>query len=68
MLVDIVLELDSINPQIAARMTGPLISWQRYEKKRKQMMVASLERIRSSSRLSRDVFEIVNKGLEGSGG
>ncbi len=66
-LVDIVLQLDSINPQIAARMTSPLISWHRYEPKRKQLMVDSLEKIRSSSRLSRDVFEIVSKGLEGSG-
>jgi aminopeptidase N len=62
-LVDIILELDDLNPQIAARMASPLISWKRYERKRQALMVGSLERIREKKDLSRDVYEIVNRGL-----
>ena len=62
-LVDIILKLDDINPQIAARMTTPLISWKRYEKRRQNMMIENLERIRKM-KLSRDVYEIVNRGLK----
>ena len=62
-LVDIILKLDSLNPQIAARMTNPLISWQRYEKRRQEMMIDSLKRIKTKTDLSRDVYEIVDRGL-----
>jgi aminopeptidase N len=62
-LVTIIFELDDLNPQIAARMANPLISWKRYEKKRQELMVGSLERIREKKDLSRDVYEIVNRGL-----
>ena len=62
-LVDIILKLDDLNPQIAARMANPLISWKRYEKKRQELMVGSLERLRDKKDLSRDVYEIVNRGL-----
>ncbi len=63
-LVDIVLQLDRINPQVAARMAGPLISYRRYEPRRKEMMIECLRRIRSTQKLSRDVYEIVSKGLQ----
>jgi aminopeptidase N len=62
-LVDIILELDDLNPQIAARMANPLISWKRYEKRRQELMIGSLERLRDKKELSRDVYEIVNRGL-----
>ncbi|RZW19154.1 MAG: DUF3458 domain-containing protein, partial [Desulfobulbaceae bacterium] len=62
-LVDIILQLDDLNPQIAARMANPLISWKRYEKTRQDLMVGSLERLREKRDLSRDVYEIVNRGL-----
>jgi len=64
-LVDIILKLDAINPMIAARMTTPLISWKRYEKRRQDKMIESLERIRKM-KLSRDVYEIVDRGLRDS--
>ncbi|MEJ2056572.1 MAG: aminopeptidase N [Desulfofustis sp.] len=63
-LADIVLQLDKINPQVAARMAGPLISYRRYEPRRKEMMIDCLKRIRSTRKLSRDVYEIVSKGLK----
>jgi aminopeptidase N len=44
-------------------MANPLITWKRYEKKRQALMVGSLERIKEKNDLSRDVYEIVNRGL-----
>jgi len=46
-------------------MTTPLISWKRYEKRRQDKMIESLERIRKM-KLSRDVYEIVDRGLRDS--
>jgi aminopeptidase N len=63
-LGDRILQLNSINPQIAARLVTPLINWQRYEPDRSQLMRGELLRIRDDDRLSRDVFEIVSKSLE----
>ena len=61
-LVDMILKLDGINPQIAARMTNPLISWKRYEQSRKDLMIESLKQLKTM-KLSRDVYEIVDRGL-----
>jgi aminopeptidase N len=58
-----ILTLDDLNPQIAARLANPLISWKRYEKTRQDLMVGSLERLKEKKDLSRDVYEIVNRGL-----
>lgn len=62
-LGDRILELNKINPQIAARLVGPLISWRRYDDGRQQLMKKELERIVATPGLSRDVYEIVSKSL-----
>lgn len=62
-LADRILELDSVNPQIAARLVGPLINWKRYDKGRRELMKKELQRIVGTENLSRDVFEIVSKSL-----
>jgi len=62
-LADVVLELDPVNPQIAARLVSPFTLWKRYEGKRRGLMKAQLERIAKTERLSRDVYEIVTKSL-----
>ncbi len=54
-------ELNAINPQIAARLVTPLISWRRYDTERQKLMRQELERILLIKNLSRDVFEIVSK-------
>lgn len=64
-LVDSVLELNGINPQIAARLISPLISWRAYEPKRSLLMKRALEKIAGAKELSRDVDEIVSKSLIG---
>jgi len=62
-LSEIMIELDSLNPQMAARMVIPLIGWKRYDKRRQIMMVQELERIQRRKDVSRDVYEIVTKSL-----
>jgi aminopeptidase N len=62
-LADRVLELDELNPQVAARMVAPLGRWRRYDEKRQSLMREQLERIQARDGLSRDVGEIVGKSL-----
>lgn len=62
-LADQVLATDRLNPQIAARLLGPLGSWRRYDKDRQDLMKRELQRIVAEPGLSRDVFEIASKSL-----
>ena len=62
-LADAVIALNSINPQIAARMLTPFKDWRRYTADRQDKMKAQLERISKAPNLSPDVFEIVSKTL-----
>jgi aminopeptidase N len=64
-LVDQVLELDRDNPRIAARLIGALGRWRRHDPDRGRLMRGELERALAAPGLSRDVFEIVSKSLEG---
>jgi aminopeptidase N len=60
---DRVIELDRINPQIAARMAEAFIRWKRYDETRKALMKAELQRIASVDNLSGGVTEIINNAL-----
>jgi aminopeptidase N len=62
-LVTNVLALNSLNPQVAARMVGPLSHWRRYEPGRRQLMREALERLLAEPDLSKDVYEIASKSL-----
>jgi len=62
-LADRVLDLDPINPQVAARLLTPLGRWQRFGPDRQSLMKAELDRILAAASLSRDVFEIASKSL-----
>lgn len=62
-LADQVITLNGLNPQVAARMVSPLIQWRRYDQSRQQLMQAELQRILGQSELSKDVYEVVSKGL-----
>ena len=62
-LANRIMELDPMNPQIAARMLTPLTMWKRYDTKRQQLMKTELERIAALPGLSGDVSEIVEKSL-----
>jgi aminopeptidase N len=62
-LADRVLQLDPLNPQIAARLATQLGRWRRYDDGRAVLMRAELSRILAAGGLSPDVFEIVSKSL-----
>jgi aminopeptidase N len=63
-IADHIIELDAMNPQVAARMIAPLSRWKRFEPDYQQLMREQLERINRQSRLSNDVREIISKSLE----
>jgi aminopeptidase N len=64
-LRDIIIELNAINPQIAARQVAPFREWKRYTPQLQTLMKAALETIMDTPNLSNDVFEIVSKSLNG---
>jgi aminopeptidase N len=63
LLADAVVELNEINPQIAARLLTPLREWRRYTPDRQEKMKETLNRILNIENLSPDVYEIVSKTL-----
>ncbi|MFT7516881.1 MAG: aminopeptidase N [Myxococcota bacterium] len=63
-VADCVIELDQLNPQIAARIAGAFAQWHRYEPKRSELMKAQLQRISEHEGLSADSFEIVKLSLQ----
>jgi len=63
LLADAVLKLNDSNPQIAARMVGPLSKWKRLVPAQAQLMKAQLQRIMAQGTLSKDVYEVVSKSL-----
>ena len=62
-LADAVIELNKINPQIAARLLTPFKEWKRYIPKLQEKMKISLEKIQMTEDLSPNVFEIITKCL-----
>ena len=63
MIADLILALDPLNAQTAARFVAPLGRWKRIEPRRASLMRAELERILAAPSLSRDTFEQVSKSL-----
>lgn len=62
-LADTVIKLNSLNPQVAARMLTPLTEWNNFITQRQELMQEELQRIRGTAKLSPDVYEIVSKSL-----
>ena len=63
LIADLILALDPINPQTAARFVPPLGRWRRIEPIRAALMRSELERIAKASKLSRDTYEQVTRSL-----
>ena len=63
-LADQVLALDSLNPQIAARLVQSMTRWKRYDEVRQGLMKKQLERILMKKDLSKDVYEIASSSLD----
>jgi aminopeptidase N len=62
---DHAIALDALNPQLAARLAGCFNTWRRYDRARQALIKAQLERIAGREGLSKDVFEIVERALQG---
>jgi aminopeptidase N len=62
-LADMILSVDPLNPQSAARLVPALGRWRRFEPKRAALMAEELERILQTPGLSKDVTEQVSKSL-----
>jgi aminopeptidase N len=64
LLADVVIKLNDINPQVAARIVLPLTQWRRQDPPRQVRMRSELKRIGSMPSLSRDVHEVVSRSLQ----
>ena len=64
-LKNAIIELNEINPQIAARMVTPFREWRFYTQDRQDKMRAALQEIKDLPTLSDNVFELVTKSLNG---
>jgi len=62
-LADRILRLNSINPQIAARMLTPFSRWRRFDAERQELMKKELSRILAEPGLARDVYELAAKSV-----
>jgi aminopeptidase N len=62
-LVDQLLRLIPLNPQVSARLLAPLTTWRRFEPGRRALMQQELMRIQALPDLPRDVYEVVAKSL-----
>ena len=58
-----IMRLDALNPQMASRLTTPLTRMGRYDAPRQRLMRQQLTRMSESSTLSSDLYEIVIKSL-----
>jgi aminopeptidase N len=62
-LADMILAVEKLNPQTAAKLVPPLGRWRRFGEGRAELMRAQLERIVATPGLSKDVFEQASKSL-----
>ncbi len=63
LVADSILAIDKFNPQIAARLLTSFRSWRTLEAERRGKAEETLRRVKETSPLSRDVFEIVTRIL-----
>jgi aminopeptidase N len=61
---DSIIELDALNPQVAARLASSFSQWRRFDEARQARMKTELERIQGTEGLSKDTFEVVSRCLK----
>ncbi|HEY0116723.1 MAG TPA: aminopeptidase N C-terminal domain-containing protein, partial [Allosphingosinicella sp.] len=62
-LADMILAVDKLNPQTAAKLVPPLGRWRRFNAARAALMKGELERIVGTAGVSKEVFEQASKSL-----
>jgi aminopeptidase N len=63
LVVDQLIRLIPLNPQVSARLLTPFTTWRRFEPGRQDLMRQELMRIQELPDLPRDVYEVVSKSL-----
>ncbi|MFP1761715.1 aminopeptidase N [Lonsdalea quercina] len=63
-LTEMLVDLNTRNPQVAARLIEPLIRLKRYDQSRQEQMRKALETLKALPNLSGDLFEKITKALE----
>jgi aminopeptidase N len=58
-----IVELDKLNPQVAARMAGCFSQWKRFDSSRRELMQGELKAILETKALSKDTLEVVTRCL-----
>ena len=64
LLTEVIIELDRLNPQIAARFVGIYNHWRRFTQKYSSLQKNELNSIINRKELSDDVYEIVHSALK----
>jgi aminopeptidase N len=62
-LADMLLKVDKLNSQTAAKLVPPLGRWRRFDEGRAALMKAELNRLVDTAGLSKDMYEQVSKSL-----
>ncbi|MFZ6848753.1 aminopeptidase N [Undibacterium sp. RuRC25W] len=60
---ELVIELNKINPQVAARLSRSLDRWKKYPQHLQDHMKLALEKVAATKKLSKDVAEVIGKAL-----
>jgi len=60
---ELVIELNKINPQVAARLARSLDRWKKYPQHLQDHMKLALEKVAGTKKLSKDVAEVIGKAL-----
>lgn len=61
--INSVIELNKINPQVAARLARALDRWRKFSKANKELMHLALQKVAQEKDLSPDVQEVISKAL-----
>lgn len=62
-LTEQILALNTVNPQVAARLVTPLTKWKKFPEPNRQLMQNALQDIAKEPKLVKDLQEIVSKSL-----
>ncbi|KTC93208.1 aminopeptidase N [Legionella cincinnatiensis] len=66
LIVDVILQLEKINPTLAANLTEKFNSWDKYDEKRQKLMLSQLEFLNTHA-ITPDVRNMAKKGLDKKG-
>jgi signal transduction protein with GAF and PtsI domain len=59
-----VLQLDAINPQIAARLDNPFVHWRKLVVQQEELMKSQVEAMLGSGEMSNDLNELLTTSLK----